>query len=444
VETQYTAAMTFRRGLLVVLLLLLLLGGGYVAVGALDDPGSASGHEAALVADPGVSTGADPEQRAAGSRERSHVGSGGQPGGRSEAIDGGTAQRGGAEQAQGSAPGEAVGEEEDDATEPGAAPDGAGAETEAARTITGRVVDAATDATLAGARILVVRTGRGWRATSTDETGAFVGIAPESTREGEPQPIELRIHMKGYHPQTVPWSGGDPVIKMQPRDHPPVPGAVEGLATDAAGTIVTGRILITSYDETGDYLGQWARANAGGAFRLDGLAPGHWRMRMVGGDGYSDVIVPEGGTASVHLRSGERPWPGELTREDFERRHRELSTPGRSRTDELRSRGRPGDAERSRGRAIQDLESRWRGVAAEREVVVTGLPDRDHMCLRAATTNGPNHNWRAPVRDGIARFRLTHERWTLILEEPGENDRLMGVDVKDGEGPMDVAWGAPD
>jgi hypothetical protein len=320
---------------------------------------------------------------------------------------------------------------EADASAGGDESSGAGAEGEGGdeREVRGRIVDASSGEPVPDVRILVVRTGSGWRGTRGDENGEFLGIAPDPLEDDPDAPVELRVSAKGYVSQTVPYAGGEPKIELVKRDHPPVLGVVAGFATDPAGTVVSGRLLISGYDAMGDHFGQWAEADERGAFRLEGMPPGYWRLRAEGGDDWVEVLVPEGGETSAHLRTGDEPWPGTLTAEEYEDRHRALRTSGPRTSDaELGP-----DAERrahwERILAVQDLECRWRGVRPRHEVVVTGLPDTAHAHLRAATTRGPNHSWRVAVESGTARFRLTAEDWRLVLEVPGADDHSMRVTV---------------
>ena len=440
--------MTRRRTPLALLLLLLLVGVGSVLIGVLGALGDGSGDEArAAEGDDSAEGESDSERETRRSRKRTHVA----PVERGELGEGG---EGVAEGETGRNGGERGPDDAERDSELGADDEALPAPPEERERVTvkGRVVGAATGKGLSGVRILVVRAGRGWDGTRTDETGAFVGTVPDPSDPAVETPVELRIAMKGYRTQIVPWTSGEPVITLEARAMPPLPGIVEGLATDPSGRVVSGRLLIASYDEMGDHFGQWVRADESGAFRLEGLAPGHWQMRLAGGSAAVDVIVPEGGRTSMHLRAGATAWPGTLTRERFEELHRELSLPGPTRTDSqspdveqdgesaMLDERRRAARMQARQQAIQNLESRWRGVAPERDVIVSGLPQRDFAYVRAATTNGPNESWRVAVRGGVARLRLTYERWRLILEIPGEEELSLTLIVNAGEGAQTVPW----
>ena len=288
------------------------------------------------------------------------------------------------------------------------------------RKVCGRVVDSATGDVLEGVRVLVARGKHGWFGTRTAGDGGFEARVPDDPGDGSL--VEVRLARPGYRTQVVAWEDGDLDAQLQPLDHVPQPGVVEGLATDLAGRTITGRILLSAWDEMGDFHGLWALSDDTGAFRLDGLAPGWWRLRLFGGGEESEIVLPDGGSTRVQVVAGKAPWPGAMTEEAFNERHGELSSgrpPGV--TDEALS-----DAQREalawqRSLAMQDLESRWRALRPGRPLVVTGLPKTGVAHLRAASTQGPNHSWRVPVLDGVARFPvLTTESWRLILEIPGE------------------------
>jgi hypothetical protein len=420
----------------VLLLLLLIVGGGGVAsllvVGSGDE--SAAEARGPETAGSGLSEGSERRSGRRGARERVQAADGSEPA--SAAESGATDSESG----------------DDEDVEKGAGGDGAGAEgagsgpetAEDDRVIVrGHVVDAATDRPLAGVRILVCRPGHGWHGARTDENGDFDGRAPPDTGDGTH--VEVRVAKRGYHTMTIPWTEGPVAARLERRDGLVRPGAVVGLATDLDGRPLTGRILLTTYDAMDDHHGLWALADESGAFRLEGLYPGWWKLRLVGSDGdFVEAIVPEGGETRVHVVGGATPWPGTMTEDEFLARRKELSRGvPRGRTDDALTDEQREALAWQRIMAMQDLESRWRGIRPARRVEVIGLPRDVTMYVRAKTTNGPNHSWRARVVDGMATFpALTFERWTLLAEFADESQQVVPLVVPEGEGPLQVSWSA--
>ncbi len=308
----------------------------------------------------------------------------------------------------------------------------------------GRVLDADGNP-LVGARVLAVRVGSGWHGARSGEDGSFDSEVPQG--DGA---LELRVRMPGHQIAIVPWSGeelADVDVRLERQSAPPVPGRVLGYATDPDGHPITGRVLVTGYDAMWDHQAVWSIADDGGSFVLEGVAPGHWTLRLSGApqEHTVDAIVPDGGETRAHLRGGAEPWPGELDEATFRRLHSEISR----RMTRFRSDATvPADERESNEwqvvMSMQGLESRWRGVAPAREVFVTGLPTPDHAYLTAAATRGPGHRWRVPIREGTARFSaLTHEVWSLSVEVPGDVvGSALDLIVAAGEGVQRVAWNA--
>lgn len=402
-----------RRLLPLALLLLLLLGGAGGIALVLLRPGVTADDDRADVGSAGGSRSGDPSRSR---RERVHLAATGEGGGTA-----GVPQEGPADGA---------------ATEPAGASHALPGDVGAPETVAGRVCDGDTGSVIASARIRCVRGAGRWVGTHAGEDGSFEVEIPAD--DGSGAPVELRIARKGYRTLVVPWAGGPVEARLVPEDRPPAAGTIEGFATSSAGRALSGRLLLTTYDEAGDHHGLWALADATGAFVLEGLAPGWWQIALVDGGELVDVVVPEGGTTRAHVVAGPAPWPGELSEEEFTARHAALSggiPPGV--TDE-RLDGRKVDV-----RAVSDLENRWRAVRPAREVIVTGLPRDGAAHLRAATMQGPNASWRVRVVDGVARFpALTPEAWRLVLEVPGAADVALRLAVEPGAGALQVDWGA--
>ncbi len=316
----------------------------------------------------------------------------------------------------------------------------------AARRVGGRVLDGSGGRPLVDARVRVVVVADGsvsWEGCRTGEGGVFEASVPgDAARPGAR--IELRIARRGHRTLVLPWTDGPVEVRLEPLDHAPLPGRVVGFATDAAGHVLSGRLLLDATDEFDDHAGLWALADDAGRFVLEGVPAGWWRLRLVGGDATVPAIVPEDGETRVALRGGAEPWPGALGDDEFARRHAELSArmaPERATTDAQLGAAEEREAALAVALAVQDLEQRRRATAPTREVEIRGLPSGASVHLRADAVQGPQDAWRARVVEGVARFpALTHEAWRLVLEVPGDAEVRKPLDVVAGEGVLCVDW----
>lgn len=284
----------------------------------------------------------------------------------------------------------------------------------------GRVVDAVTGEPVGDVRVFWMtiradgRTGGGSGAT-TDAEGRFDNERPQDW-ETAGWRAELRAAKDGYETVRMPLTDGEPVVRLQKRTHPMLPGRVRGALRDADGHPVTGVVLIEGADEILRNAAQYAVADAGGVFVLEGVPAGYWRFSTLNAEPV-EIVVPEDADAHLELRVSSDP------RSDAERVH---GLDG--------SRVGYGDKV-----WIPRAEGEARKLPPPREVIVTGIANTPGAALRAGMH--PRLFWRSVVSGGEARFAaLTPGAWTLTLTRPGEPDAAMNLDVAAGEGPLRVEF----
>ena len=316
----------------------------------------------------------------------------------------------------------------------------------------GQLVDAGDGSPVKDARVLLaaVVDGKsiGWYGATSRADGTFSHDVPRGWG-GPSATFEVRIGRNGYRAETVPATpredGTFPDLELRlEREAPARPGRIFVVATHPGGTPITGPVLIggSDADDRGGGLWQWAEANDAGELVLEGVPPGHWRLRLEGAGTWVDARLPDGGETRVHLVGPNPAWPQDIPIDDLERRLQQARSPGRRVTDETAE----GDGEEAgasvmrQALRVQDLENQVRARLPRRALVVTGLPNEDELWLRVHAANGPCNYWRARVVDGTARFPgVQLGTWQFQLERPGEARVGTTAGIEAGEGPQTVA-----
>ena len=269
------------------------------------------------------------------------------------------------------------------------------------------VRDRSTGMPLAGVRVMIASEQSGMRFGGvTDVRGEYTFplkdlLAESLKRDGREEPVE-RFHsdvfdvvarLPGCRPATrrIERTEQSVEILLDPETDRVRPGRVEGVILAKGGTPLAGRVLLEGYDEFGDYSSQWVVAGAGGSYALESMTPGKWRLRLFGSTGYEHVVVPDGGTVNVNLKStGAEGGP------------------------------QAGKAEET-----------------TRSVRVTGLPVAANANASIRAEVKPRQFFRATVHDGVAEFpELPIGDYRFVLETPGAPDR--GWDVTIGGEPETV------
>lgn len=311
------------------------------------------------------------------------------------------------------------------AAKPGVAPPDASspAKPEPPIQLKGRVLDAETGEPIEGVRVLyaVVVDGvrqQNWQGDTTGSDGVFTNTRPRGWDVPGAR-LELRLGKDGYETERLPVTEAEPRVALRRRTHAPLPGRVAGLVRDADGRPLTGIVEVDGYDEMGGNCSQYAIADAGGSFVLEGMPAGSWTL-TVGDSAASEVVVPEAAETRVDLRSS----ADGVVRSASEWA-REVAVLSGSQSDFF------GDEAAKRRAAEHPV----------REVVVTGLPHVAGAVVRGEFK--PRLVVRADAKDGEARFAaFPVGRWTFALVRPGEPSRSMQVDVVPGDGPQRVAFPA--
>lgn len=272
----------------------------------------------------------------------------------------------------------------------------------AAGRVRGRVVDAATGAPVAGARVLLTghtdATGipSGTYGTVTSPDGSF-DVGPNA---GDPPWTADRFELVAVAPsrRTERMAAEDGAVLRLEADLAPEPwGAVAGTVTRPDGTPVPGFRRIDAMNTLGDYHGFFVRVAADGAFRIDGVAAGPWRFLWNGAAGRVREVVQVAprGEARITLTVGEAFGPDDV---------REV------------------------------------GAESVRDVSVAGIPAAGDAVLRFRRT-GTRQTWTAVVADGRAAVEgLPAIAWTLELDRAGAAPEVRALPVPQGDGPLAVNW----
>ena len=301
----------------------------------------------------------------------------------------------------------------------------------------GSVVDSDTGKPLTGVRVLyaIVQGSHciGWEGDTTEDAGTFTNKRPKGW-DADGVRLELRIGKEGYETVRLPISEEAPVVKLRRRDPPALPGRIVGVARTADGKPLSGMVLIDGYDEMGGNASQYAIADAGGAFTLEGVPAGYWQFFESGS--CVEAVVPESGEAHVELHPA--PVATQPSEADLEKEAQGLQALLADLPADAPNRE---DAQLHMALARQN--QRLAHIAAQpvREVVVTGLGTGPGAALRAEAK--PRLYWRTDVRSGEARFAaLPSGTWTLVLAVPGRPSVSMPVDIPPGDGPLKIELAA--
>lgn len=271
--------------------------------------------------------------------------------------------------------------------------------------LAGRVLDDATAAPVPGARVLLAwedEDGLNWHGDWTGADGAFAFLPREHLKGRPPEEVaalrlEIRIRAPGYRDLRVGALDLRGDVRLVPDPTPPLPGLVQGTAMGHDGRPWSGRLTVEAFDrDFGAYFCQWCRAGEDGSYRLEGVPPGNWRMRVSGAGTLQEVRVPEGGDVWVNLAVPE---------------------------------GGPLAAKRDRS------------FAGEREVRVTGLPGGKYRREFLRCERRPGHFFREPFTGGTCVFdAVPVGPWSLVLEVPGREEVRREIGVAPDEGPLEVRW----
>jgi len=312
------------------------------------------------------------------------------------------------------------------------------------KAVSGVVVDSLTGAPVAGANIhLCVFDGDdpwGWNGSGSGDDGRFAANLLDDWRDAKKLRLVVLAGKDGYQPARVPVATPTVRVELEKLDHAPRPGRIVGIARDADGKPLSGRLLIGGKDDLDIHsFGSWTNADANGRFTIEGVPTGHLRVNLAESDDVVDVTVVEGCEASIELRARfSRPAtgafaPGTLTAAEYERM-RALLEPIR---DQEFSKDASGFA--PAGYALQQLELQWLRCAPGRDVVVSALPAADGAFVRLDRAEGACCTWRAPIVDGTAKFAsIPLGEWRAVLVRPGVADFGCDVKVKAGDGPLVV------
>jgi hypothetical protein len=328
------------------------------------------------------------------------------------------------------------------------------------RAAAGVVVDAATQQPIGGARVLLaIAEGPlkgSWWGDTTGEDGTFhPAIHSESSLPASS--FELRVSKDGYEPVRVPAAAEGMRVELRLRGVFPIPGRVVGVARTADGKPLAGEFEVDGSDEMGGNATQFAIADSGGAFALEGVPPGRWQLR-VGRGPQVEAVVPEGGEVRIEFALGKPGDKGGLTVTDIDPSAVKPADPAAAERlaaltrllAELSAERSPALEDDARARIsrsvaqeIQKLDAASRAALPRREVQVTGL---------AAAAGGlrawvrlevrPRYFRRVEVTDGAARFpSVPVGTYTAVLVVPGRPDLTREVIVPPGDGAFATQWG---
>jgi hypothetical protein len=255
--------------------------------------------------------------------------------------------------------------------------------------------------------------------------------------------VELRVaHVRHWTWRGAPQTPGEIVrVRLTPWDREPAPGRVLGTAVDSSDRPLSGELVLTVEDEFLRVRSACVLADERGAFTLEGLWHGTWRISL---DGCPPVeaAIRDGDEIRVRLRATHDA--AELGANERSTRASEVLHARvaelKSRKVELAESGRTKDElDEQLEAAIEELqraEAMRRKDRIRRDVVVTGVP-RDGAYVVGALCEG--RIWRVVAKDGVARFSsLSTETWTITIERFGVAMPLLDVAVEEGEGPQTV------
>jgi hypothetical protein len=315
-----------------------------------------------------------------------------------------------------------------------------------AREAAGVVIDAATQKPIAGARVLFALVdgahAGSWWGDTTDAEGRFHPVVHDDAGLAGAR-FEVRVGKDGYETARVPAAEGEYRIELHPRTSPAVPGRVVGLARSADGKPFTGELEIDGSDEMGGNASQRTVADAGGAFVLDGVPPGHWELRWNGGR--AEATVPEGGEARIALTAAEGGGRGFVVTDVDPSTATAPDTASQAQLASLKkllddvakaTDMTPAARERlSRALAleVQRLVAAAQLAQPRRDLVVTGLPSAGRAWLRFELK--PRQFWRVEVQGGVAKFAAVPlGTYAAVLVETGARDRTASITVPAGDG----------
>ncbi|MCE9635214.1 MAG: carboxypeptidase-like regulatory domain-containing protein [Planctomycetes bacterium] len=326
----------------------------------------------------------------------------------------------------------------------------------------GVVVDAATQLPIAGARVLLAiadgsRAGA-WFGDTSDASGRFAPRVGDDT-DLRGSRVELRVSKDGYEPSTTAVVGADPVrVELRARGAPRLPGRVTGTLTFGATTdSIPSEVEVDGYDEQGNNASQRAPVDARGAFALEGVPAGRWRLARGGGNPVV-VDVPDGGEARVELAPPRPAGQGGFTVTDIDVNAVKPADPARAaRLDvlidmlaRLGSAASPALDDPARARLqlavaqeVQRLDAEDRAALPRRIVTVTGLAARIEGGARAWVRLEPKPRlfWRVEATAGAAQFpAVPIGTYTAVLVQPGRADQSCEVVVPPGDGPFVAEW----
>lgn len=259
----------------------------------------------------------------------------------------------------------------------------------------GVVLDGATGEPIAKARVLYVmvdeKGGENWFGGTTDAEGRFSagGWKPEQLAAGGTP--EIRIRADGFRVHIAPVGEATLEVRLEALDQPPLPGHIEGNVLGADAEPYHGRLAIVGHDAFGNNMHQWVTTDPQGAFRMESMPAGRWRVGPFGTT-LQIVVVPEDDTVRVSFELDKAP---------------------------------------------QDSET----VPAEmRAVTIEGIPDDVAAGASIRAELRARHFWRATVNYGRAEFAsLPIGNWTFVLEQPGQPDRTVAAAVTAGDEPRVVS-----
>jgi hypothetical protein len=327
------------------------------------------------------------------------------------------------------------------------------------RQASGVVVDAATQQPVASARVLLAiaegpQAGSWWGATTGDDGSFGAQVGGEVDLTGSR--LEVRVSKDGYEPALVPAAEKDMRVELRIRGSPAMPGRVAGTARRADRTPFTGEIEVEGADEHGNNASQIVLADTAGAFVLEGVPPGRWRLR-VGAAQFVAVLVPDGGETRVDLAA---PKPGEetgfvvtdidpATVKPTDKVLAARAAALRILLESLAAERSPGLDEGARSRLtravvleFQTLDAQTRAALPRRDVAVTGLgPAAGGLRAWLRLEVKPRLFRRVEIVDGVARFAsVPVGPYTAVLVVPGRPDVVRPIVVAPGDGAFDAAW----